>query len=612
MPQKTSIGKLLIQRALPEDLRPFVAAGSLDKKRLKELMMLVAKRHPDKYKDVLQSLHEIGEDVGSGYGGVGSLTLDSLVPNKELALIKNGIRKKIITLKSNPNLTPDQRDAKIIAVVQEGRDQLSSRISGSLESTAFGVQLKGGTRGSPSQVMSIITGDMLASDGMGKVIPLPLMRGYSEGLSPAEYWVAAQPARSGLIGTKLATPEAGNVANQLAISLHRLRITEAKEKSDRVGIPIDPSDSDYIGSVLSRDIPSIANAGDILTPELARVLKKVKKKKILIHSPITSQAEFGISQQAAGEWYNGLLPIGAFAGITAGQALSEPLSQVAISSKHQGQRTAPGLDLIKQLVTVPTHFPAEAPVSKASGRVLRIKDTATGAKSITIGNEEYIAPPGMEPLVELGDTVEQGQVLSQGMPNPRLLAQYRGIGAGRVEFARIFSKALKDSGIDHNKRNVEYLARGLINHVRITTPYKDWLPGDLVEFSRLSRTYKPRKGAALSRLNAAAGKYLEEPVGYFTIGTQLNKSTAKKLSDMGFDEVLVNTDAPPWTAEVRRGMEASMHSDDWLQRLGGYYLKDSFLDALHSGNAPAKPLDPTALFTQLVTTGAPTRLGKKK
>lgn len=608
MASRTTAGLILLRQALPEDLHSFIEEQPLTANRLQQLMQIVAVQYPERYREILDNLYQLGDEIVSTYGGVASFTPESFSLPPETLILREKLQAELQAIQSSPGLSREGRDKRLVSALHHARDLLQKSLRRGLAGTAFDLQLHSGARGNINQALSLLVGSLLPLDSQGRPIPLPVTRGFAQGLTPSQYWATAQAARLGLIGTKLATPVAGDISNQLVAATTGLRVTEKREPPSRAGLPVDPSDTDYIGSVLARDVPGLAKAGDILTPSLARKLIRTRIGKVLIHSPITSLVEHGISQQAAGQMHGQYPELGAFAGITATQASLEPLTQATISSKHVGKRSNVGLDLIKQLIEVPLQFPGQAAIAREDGRVLSIEPLSTDGKLVTIGAEKYTLAPEVQPLVEKGDSVERGQIFSTGLPNPAQLAKYRGLGDARREFARIFSKALSDSGIETNKRNIEYIARGLINHVRITRPYKQWLPDDLVEFSALTRSYEPREGYKDEPVRAAAGKYLEEPTAHLTIGTQLTRSMAKELGQLGFDRVRVHPEPPPFEPEMRRALEARQHAPDWLGRFRGYYMQRALLDALHSGQAPADPTEPTAIMAQTILRGAPVEL----
>ena len=69
------------------------------------------------------------------------------------------------------------------------------------------------------------------------------------------------------------------------------------------------------------------------------------------------------------------------------------------------------------------------------------------------------------------------------------------VGEGRRYFAHAFTTAMGDAGINGHRRNVELLARGLINHVRLTDEYGPHAPGEVTQYGVLEHHYKPRADA---------------------------------------------------------------------------------------------------------------------
>lgn len=605
----TTPGRLLLKEALPERYHPYLEGEVLDKKRLRALFSQMSREEePEAYRQILQNLNEIGEEIASTYGTRGSLTVDSFLSNEELASARATVEENVQEILDS-DLPPREKDKRLLDYLQTAKELIRDEVVKALEGTAFGAQMAAGVRGKPDQLTNIIAGQIFPVDEEGNPIPLPVTRGYSEGLTPAQYWATSQKARTGLIGVKLATPEAGDISNQILRGVHRLRVTRDKEPVGKHGLPVDPTDPDYEGSILARDVPGIAEAGSKLTPRLMQTMKGRGIEQVLIHSPITSRVEYGISREAAGSALGEPFPVGSFAGVQAAQALSEPFTQMNIGSKHVGTRSSAGLDALKKFISVPSHFPGGAAVSEVRGKVQSVEDSPTGGKVITVKGIRHPVPMGTAVKVKPGQVVRKGEIMSEGMPNPAKLTELLGVGEGRRQFAQAFSRLLKDSGVEHNKRNAEYIARGLVNHARMTEPYGRWLPNDLVEFSELMRNYEPREGAEEKSLRYAEGGYLEEPIAHFTVGTQLTKGMVKDLKDLGFSKTLVHPDPPPFKPEMRRAREALRHAPDWLTRMAGSGIKRSTLKALHGGDTPASPEEPTALIPQLVFTGKPKELG---
>jgi DNA-directed RNA polymerase subunit beta' len=72
---ETTAGQILINAALPEDMRDY--SRVLDKKGVQALMTELAQKYPDKYAEINQKLHMLANEAVTLHGGPASLSLDS-------------------------------------------------------------------------------------------------------------------------------------------------------------------------------------------------------------------------------------------------------------------------------------------------------------------------------------------------------------------------------------------------------------------------------------------------------------------------------------------------------------------------------------------------------
>lgn len=605
MPARTTTpGRLALRQALPEQYHHYLS-GPLDRGRLDEMMKEIAQKEPERYEEILHKLTQLGDSIGSTYGREASLSPSSFEPSEELVRERLHLKKELMRVQQS-DMPMEQKEDSYIAAMQEGRERIKDAVAESIKGTSFEAQLASGVRGNIDQVTDILAGEIIPVGPNSEPLPHPIDRGWESGLTPSQYWLHNQKARKGLIGTKLATPAAGDISNQIRQAVQRLRITAEREPEEsQAGLPVDPSDSDYTGSILAADVEDLAKRGDKLTPELAREMKDRGIQTVLIHSPITSQVPAGVSWESIGDSTGVHYTLGDFAGNTAAESLTERLSQISIGSKHRGQSKVSGSELIEALIDVPKDFPHEAALSGADGMVQEIHTPEVGDGYIKVNGERYRLPAGEEPTVEKGEEVRKGQRMSSGVVNPSHIVDLLGVGEGRRRYAQELSEALKAAGIDHNKRNAEFIARGLVNHARITEPYEDWVPGDLVEHAELMRRWQPREDSYLLGTSAAQGKYLEKPVAHYTPGTKLSRSMVGDLKDLGYRELTVHDQPPPFKPEMRRAREARQHAENWVGRLGGSHLRRSFMRSLEQGRGLSDAGDPTAVFTQILTMGKP-------
>ena len=582
---ETTVGQLMVNEALPPDMRDY--NRTIDKKSLLGVFEDLANKYPDMYADINQKLHQVAQHAVTTFGGVASLSLDALKTPLAVQEARKDLAAEIGKINNSKGTQEDKND-KIVQLVAANVQKMQdlNYQEGLKENNPFALQVKSGSRGNAVQFQSLRVGDMMVTDHKDRPIPIPMLKSYAEGLDPVEYWAGSYGARRGSISVKFATPKSGFLGKQLAMASHRLMVTE-KDCGTHNGIMVQASDPDNEGAVLQQDVGSY-KAGTVLLPKM---LKTLGDRKIMIRSPMTCQAEQGICGHCAGIREHGDFPaLNSNIGIAAAQALAEPIGQGQLSLKHTGgvisktkdRHTKDGIDLINQLVQVPENFQGAAAVSTVDGRVSSVENAPQGGLFVSVAGKQHWVAPGEEVSVKPGDEVEAGDVLSSGIPNPAEITQHKGIGEGRRYFTELFTKTLRDNKFPANRRNVELLARGLINHVRVTEPDGplDTAPDDVVEYDDLVRGYTPRFGFKTMAPKQALGYYLEAPALHYSIGTRITPKVAKSLAEAKMDQVKVHADKPSFVPEQTRAMETLSHSSDWMVRLGGFGLKKGLSDAV--------------------------------
>jgi hypothetical protein len=241
---------------------------------------------------------------------------------------------------------------------------------------------------------------------------------------------------------------------------------------------------------------------------------------------------------------------------------------------------------------VPKVFPDRATLATVDGEVTRIEEAPQGGTYIYVtasrGGEEskhYVAP-GYDLEVKVGDTVEAGDQMSDGVIDPSELVKYKGIGEGRRYWANRFTQAIRDSGMAGNRRNAEVLARTVMNTVKLNSEdvAGDGLPGDVTTYTNWSFGFKPRPNSAIVAPTAASlGKYLEQPVLHYTIGTRITPSVINTLKKFKVNQMMVNDSEPDVTPFMERIEDSNAEKKDWMARLGTTYLKSRLQEDVARG-----------------------------
>ena len=592
--RSATVGQFFVNESLPEEMRDYDRV--LDKKGLTALLREVAQNHPDKYRDISFALNTLGRK-GAQESGSFSFGLRHLKTSKAALATRKRVQDRLAKILSQADLDDAQISEAIIrATGSEMKPQQEAIMQEALgDENPLASQVRAGARGSAMNLSSLLGSDLLYADHRDQPLPIPVLRSYSEGLSPAEYWAGTYGARKGIMATKFATQDAGFLSKQLNQVAHRLVVTdedyeEAAQRQLRRGVPVETDDSDNEGALLAMDTgPYKRNT--VITPKIRKHLNRLGKKRILIRSPMVGGSPAGgVYSKDVGVRERGNLPgRGEQVGLQAAQALSEPLSQAQLSAKHSGgvageEEAVGGFKYINQLIQVPKKFKGGAAHTTMDGTVQRIEKAPAGGSFVVVNDVPHYVADGFDLKVKKGDKVEAGDILSEGMPNPALVTRYKGVGEGRRYFVEAYRDAMRSAGLSPHRRNIELLSRGLINHVRLTDEYGDHAPDDIIPYSTLEHRWKPRSGAKVLTPKRAMGKYLERPILHYTIGTKIRPSMLDNLKEFGVEDLNVHDDPPPFEPEMVRGMYSLQHDPDWMTRMYGSGLKKSLLEGARRGS----------------------------
>lgn len=588
---KTTLGQLLVNDVLPRDLQDY--SRTLDKKNSGKLFQEIAARYPEQYKDISKKLSDIGRRASTESGGF-SFGLDSLVTPDSVKQIRYQLQAEIDNVLADKSLDTKARQDKIVALTSARTKEIQDK---TYEETVkaknpLAMQVVSGARGNPGNLRSVLAGDLLYEDHKNRIIPIPVLRSYSEGLTPAEYWAGSYGARKGVVDLKLATADAGYFGKQLNQITHRLLVHSLDDKNydgSIRGVPINTDDPDNEGAFLAHDTGGYKRNTQ-LTPKVLADLKAKGQDRILIRSPLVGgHPDGGLYAYDVGVRERGGLPApGDNVGMAAAQSLSEQTSQSQISSKHLGGVAGAGgaisgFKYINQLVQIPKTFTGGATHADTDGKVSAVYNAPAGGKYVMIAGKRHFVHAGQEPNIKAGDVVEAGDVISSGLPNPSKIVEHKGVGEGRRYFVDIMRKVYQDSGLKAHRRNIELLSRGLINHVELDEEIGDFVPGDKVSYDVIEHNYQPRPDHRVTPIKSAAGQYLEKPILHYTIGTRLQPSMIKEMEKFGVKNVMTHREPPPFKPIMIQGRYNLLHDQDWMTRQLGMDLKKGLLDSTHRG-----------------------------
>jgi hypothetical protein len=261
---------------------------------------------------------------------------------------------------------------------------------------------------------------------------------------------------------------------------------------------------------------------------------------------------------------------------------------IVSNSKHSGgvagnvkQQT--GFPQLDQLISIPHHYPGGAVHAQEDGTVQRIADAPQGGRYLYVNDHPHWVDPDLDLNVQAGDKVEAGDPLTDGLENPAEYVRHKGIGEARRRFVDVFHRTAVGAGFRPHKRNLELMARGLIDHVRLNEETGENVPGDVVSYSALEHGYEPRPGHAVVAPKEALGQYLERPVLHHTIGTRVRPSMLSLLERHGVASLTVHPEPAPFDPVMVRSHDVLSTDPDVLTKMLGSGLEKNLLRDVHRG-----------------------------
>lgn len=261
---------------------------------------------------------------------------------------------------------------------------------------------------------------------------------------------------------------------------------------------------------------------------------------------------------------------------------------IVSNSKHgrnAGRSSVGGFELINQLSNPPKEFKYHAPIAEVGGNVTKIYPLPQGGHEVHIKDRVYYVAAGLDLKVKLGQYVEKGQVLSEGVVNPKEVTNLLGIGEGRRHWSDTLHQTMKDSGVNINKRNLDLLANSFVSHVQITDNegVGDHLPDDITHYQNIAREYTPRATAKKTRVDLTLNKYLEEPIFHYTIGTPITERVIADLKRNKVDSILVDDNPPFFQPVHQRLLDVPGLEQDWAHQFYGTYLEKKLIKGVNTG-----------------------------
>lgn len=572
----TTLGEHMVDAVLPAEYR---GRGPLTKGKLNEILVEIAKKHPDQYPDIVTKVKRLGDEIAT-LDGI-SVGLDDVGPE----YVSRDAMLKPYLERYHAARGADRE--KVLLDAQNAAVAYTTNHKGTM-----GDMVRSGGRGSAGQLMKIVAAPVMSRDEKDKIVPWFIARSYAEGLRPADAWVAGNEARINAIKSNISVVEPGDLAKILINNMGDKVIT-MPDCGTTNGVAMKSNDPHVIDRYTAHALTNPAvSAGTLITPQLARTIA-MATDSVVVRSPMTCLAHDGVCQKCQGLDYTGKLhSIGINVGMRAAQAMSEPLTQFSLNAKHGGRidkggdvKQLEGIKGVRQLLEIPESFLHKATLAEHTGEVTQVENAPQGGSYVWVGQTRHFIAPTLKVLATVGHKVEAGDVLSEGVPKPDEIVQYKGLGQGRRYLVDALHDVYKRAGADIDKRHLETLAKSVLNYVHVTDPGKDdhgFLKGDTINYNKFVQAIADSRKHV--ELKDSLGEVLASNTLHFTAGTPITQTMHDEMSKRGIKHVDIAMNAPRVEPVMRPASRTPLMSSDWMARLAHRYLKESLLGGAHRGD----------------------------
>lgn len=572
----TTVGHFLLNDVLPDTHK---VTGAVTNRQLHDHLVGLARSNPDLYVHTVTRLKRRGDEIATLEGI--SVGLDDITPDYAARDAVLGPLADKVVAETDP-----KKRTQLVIEAQQKIIELTKRHPGSMTQMALS-----GARGNIPQLMKIVASPLAANDDKHGVNPFVIRRSYAEGLSPAEYWTTTPEARANNVASVVSVSQPGEMAKLLVANMVN-KVVSSPDCGTHNGVLMKVTDVHALDRFLAREEHGLPR-NTLITPQVVQKFRAANDPDFLVRSPMTCAAPHGVCQKCQGLNEKGQIhQIGTNVGVRAAHAMAEPLTQMALSSKHsvltikEKKPELQGLKGVRQLLEIPKAFRHEAVLAPHAGTVQKIEKAPQGGTYIYLTGDKQplYAASELTVTATIGQHVEAGDALTNGVPHPAKVVGLKGLGAGRQYFVNALHKIYQDTGLNLDKRHLELLAKSELNHVRLLDhdeSHPEFLKGDVLNYNAFREAYA--KDTETVPLEQAVGRRLGQELFHHTLGTPVTRALVKEFAARGVREVRVAKNLPRVEFVMKPVAMNPLLDKDWLGRMAHRYLKDSVHDAVHFG-----------------------------
>lgn len=424
--------------------------------------------------------------------------------HKQVALVTKQFRRGLIT--------DDERYERVIGIWNDAKDEVQNKLIEHMDiHNPINMMSDSGARGNISNFTQLAGMRGLMAAPNGKIMELPVLSNFREGLSVLEMFLSSHGARKGMTDTALKTANSGYLTRRLVDVAQDVVVREKDCGTDR-GLDvaaitegnemIEPLYDRILGRYTTKSVfdpetgEKICDKNVLVDEEMAQKIVDAGVKKVTIRSAFTCNTEHGVCERCYGRnaATGDKVEAGEAVGTVAAQSIGEPGTQLTLRNFHTGgvagnDDITQGLPRVQEIVEA-RNPKGKATISEVTGEVQSIEENpAERTKDVTIAGENdtrtYTLPITARLKVEEGDYIHRGMQLNEGSIDPKELIRVCDVLSTETYLLAEVQKVYRMQGIDLLDKHVEIMIRQMMRKVRVMDPGDtDLLPGELMDISQ--------------------------------------------------------------------------------------------------------------------------------
>lgn len=567
---QTPEGRKKLNSLLPAK---FHLTAALDKNSSKELYNNIARGAPKEFPTILQNLKNMGDTKAyeSGFTTtIADLQFDSR--NRDAIFKRADIKTDAMKKAGKAGAA---LDLQVANVYEDAAKQAYQHTKKDMKEkgNSFYHMVSSGARGSDLQLQQIVSAPGVMLDAKDRKVPVPIKKSYAEGVSTSDYFISSYGVRKGMVDRALSTSKPGALNKDIMASTINNLIT-GHDCGTKKGVSLSVDSPDVLERYLAHDQHG-ATRNTLVTPQIVSEMKKHGVKELMVRTPLKCLESKGTCGHCFGlDEFSQRPDIGTNIGAKMGQAMSEPVTQFAMRAIHTGgvsggAAQTSGFKRVSDLLNMPKYVAGEAALSKIDGKITKIDKSPAGGFNVHIGKDLHTVRPGLKLAIKVGDSVEAGDKLSDGILDPTKLLKYKGMSAAQNYIVDELQKTFKDQGIPMQRKVFETVIRSVADHtlVRNAPKHANVLPGDLVPFTVAEHYNETRK--VNMRPEDTVGYNLAHPVGNLPKFHEITERDLPKLKSVAKNgKIDVIKDPIVHTPQLVGITRVPLLRKDWMSQLG--------------------------------------------